>query len=349
VTLTERPIFLVGAPRSGTTLLRYVLCSHPRIYIPPESNFMPRVLGQHPTNTLEPSEAVRMLETIMTYQSFFRDWQSGPLNPTELVEGILDLHPATVLDAVYSEYARQYGAKRWGDKSPIYTMHIDAIARAFPTGQFIHIIRDARDAALSMRQAYKGTRFFYMDVYYAACSWKTRVTHALSSGSRLDRSRYLQVRYEDLVARPEMVIREICAFLREEYEPAMTEPGREASRHFHSTGIHRATTTPINTRASGRWRREMTVTDQRLVQSVAGDLLNALGYEVRNLGRMAFAERARLAALWVKYETIQIGRRVLQSAGLFHPTSLLERLHLGKGGDGASRGARFHRPTKREA
>ena len=332
MTPTERPIFLVGAPRSGTTLLRYVLSSHSRIYIPPESNFIPRVLGHHPTNTLEPSEAVRMLETIMTYRSFFKDWQGALPTPAAVVDSVADLRPATVLDAVYSEYARQYGAKRWGDKSPIYTMHIDAIARAFPTSQFIHIIRDARDVALSMQQAYRGARFFYMDVYYSACSWKTRVEDALSSGSRLDRSRYFQLRYEDLVARPEAVIRDVCAFLGEEYEHAMTQPRREASRHFHSRGIHRATREPINTSASGRWRREMSVTDQRLVQSVAGDLLNALGYELRNLGRMSLAERTRLTGLWVKYGTIQIGRRTLQSAGVFHPTSLLERLHLGKGG-----------------
>jgi hypothetical protein len=57
----------------------------------------------------------------------------------------------------------------------------------------------------------------------------------------------------------------------------MIRPGREASRHYHSKGIHEAARKPINLSRSGRWRREMSVTDQRLVQVVAGDSLNALG------------------------------------------------------------------------
>lgn len=330
--LPERPIFVVGAPRSGTTLLRYVLCSHPRIYIPPESNFIPRVLGHHPGEPLRPPDAVRMLETIMTYQSFFKDWRGGRPNPAALVEGAPDLLPATLLNAVYSEYAHQFGAKRWGDKSPIYTMHVDAIARAFPTGQFIHIIRDGRDVALSMQHTYRGPRFFYMDVYYATRSWKARVRYASTSGARLGPSRYLQLRYEDLVARPEKVIAEVCSFLGEDYEPAMTKPGREAPRHYHSTGIHEATRKPINLSRSGRWRHEMSVMDQRLVQLVAGDLLRALGYELVSLSGMSMRERLRLASLRAKYTGIQGGRRALQSAGVFHPTSLLDRLHLGKVG-----------------
>jgi hypothetical protein len=293
---------------------------------------MPRLLGHRPEITLQPSEALGMIETLMTYKSFFRDWQGQVPTPASLVDSLPDLRPATVLDAVYSEYARQYGAQRWGDKSPIYTVHIDAIAQAFPTGQFIHIIRDGRDVALSMQKTYTGGRFFYIDVYYAACSWKTRVEHAFTSGARLGPSRYLQLRYEDLVTAPETIIREICAFLGEEYEPAMTQPGREASRHFHSKGIHRATREPINASASGRWRREMSVMDQRLVQSVAGDLLTALGYDLATLGRMPITERTRLAGLRVKYTCIQFGRRALQSAGVFHPTSLLEKLHFGKAG-----------------
>jgi hypothetical protein len=273
-----------------------------------------------------------MIETIMTYRSFFKDWRGRPLSPTTLVQRVPDLHPATLLDAVYSDYARQYGAKRWGDKSPIYTTHIEAIARAFPTGQFIHIVRDGRDVVLSMQKTYRGARFFYIDPYYAASSWKARVRRASTSGARLGPSRYFELRYEDLVERPETVIRKICVFLGEEYEPAMTNPDREASRHYHSEGIHRATREPINTSASGRWRREMSVKDQRLVQSVAGDLLSAWGYELADLGGMSIPERIRVGRLWAKYASIQVGRRALQSAGVFHPTSLLERLHLRNAG-----------------
>lgn len=328
----ERPIFLIGAPRSGTTLMRYVLCSHPRIYIPPESNFIPRMLARDPCNELRPAEAVRMFETVSTYRSFFKDWRGPRLSPPAFVQGLPDLLPTTLVDALYSEYSRQHGATRWGDKSPIYTMHVDALAHAFSTGQFIHIIRDGRDVAVSMQQTYRGARFFYIDAYYAACSWRSRVRHASASGARLDASRYFELRYEDLVAEPEKMIRAICSFLGEEYDPVMTMPSRQASRQYHSKGIHAATRKSINTGRSGRWRSEMSSMDQRLVQHVAGDLLRDLGYELVDLGPMTATERMRLTALRGKYTGIQLGRRALQSAGVFHPTSLLDRMHLGKFG-----------------
>jgi hypothetical protein len=322
----ERPIFVIGAPRSGTTLLRYVLCSHPRIHIPPESNFIPRFLGRIPRGEFKRPNAFRVLETMMTYRSFFEDWRGERLDPAGFLEGLPDLEASTIIDAVFSEYARQYGAERWGDKSPIYTMHVEAIARAFPTAQFIHIIRDGRDVALSMQQNYRGRRFFYIDVYYAARSWKRRVLHASAAGARLGPSRYLELKYEDLTASPETVIRGLCEFLGERFDPAMLQPSREAARHHHSRGIHAATREPLTTSRSGRWRSEMSLRDQRLVQAVAGDLLAAVGYEVARLGRMSLTERLRLAALWGKFSGVQAGRSALQAAGVFHPTSVLDRL-----------------------
>jgi hypothetical protein len=324
--IKERPIFLIGAPRSGTTLLRYVLSSHPRIHIPPESNFIPRLLGTRPHRALKRAEAVDLVRTALTYRSFFKDWHGGRPNPSALIDGLKEPTPSRIVDALFCEYARQFGAQRWGDKSPIYTMHVDILARAFPTAQFLHVIRDGRDVALSMQENYRGTRFFYIDVYYAARSWKTRVLAAAGAGARLGPSRYLQLRYEDLTSNPETVIRSMCRYLGESYDPAMTHPNREAVRHHHSSGIHAATRKPLTSRRSGRWRTEMPVEDQRLVQDVAGDLLAELGYDVPNLGRMSLREWARSAALWGKFTGIQGGRRALQAAGVFHPTSLLEGL-----------------------
>ena len=326
LSISERPIFLIGAPRSGTTLLRYVLSSHPRIHIPPESNFIPRLLGTRPDRALKRAEAVDLVETVLRYRSFFKDWRGEQLDPVVLADSLTERKPAMIVDALFSEYARQFGAERWGDKSPIYTMHVDLLARAFPTAQFIHVIRDGRDVALSMQESYRGTRFFYIDVYYAARSWKTRVLGASSAGARLGPSRYFQLRYEDLTSNPQTVIRSMCRYLGESYDPSMTHPNREAVRHHDSRGIHAATRKPLTSSRSGRWRTEMPLEDQRLIQAVAGDVLAALGYEVPILGPMSPREWARSAALWAKFTGIEAGRRALQATGVFHPTSVLESL-----------------------
>lgn len=327
----DPPIFVVGAQRSGTTMLRYMLCGHPRLYIPPESNFIPRFFSQRTAASLQPEEAIQILEEILRYRVFFKDWRGEKPEPARFVKALPDLRPSTLLDALYTQYSNQFGAQRWGDKSPIYTSHLDVISQIFPSAQVIHILRDGRDVALSMLKSYQGPRFFYVDLAYATHSWKRRVRQARNVGRQLGAGRYYEVRYEHLVANPEKILSEICEYLSESYVPVMAEPHRMASQSYYSTGIHAATLKPPSTQSSGRWRREMSKGDQRLFQAMAGDLLEELGYETSNLGQMNFGEKARYLQLQSKYYVIESARRTLQTAGLFHPTALLEhRLRSGK-------------------
>lgn len=319
----ERPIFVVGAARSGTTLLRYMLCSHPRIYIPPESNFIPGLFRHHPRTPMQREQAIHTLNVIYQHRVFFRDWQGEYPDPVAFVDSLPDRTPATLLDALYRQYAQQFGAERWGDKTPIYTSHIDLLAEMFPSAQFLHIIRDGRDVALSMMKAYRKARFFYMDIYFAAQTWKRRVRKARASAARLGADRYFEVRYEQLTENPERVLREICDFLGEMYVPAMTEPHKVARQHHHSKGIHAATRLPPTTTSVGRWQREMSESDQRLFQAVAGDLLDELGYNTVNLGMMPLSDRARYVRLRAKHRLLDVSRRTLEAAGVFHPTRLL--------------------------
>lgn len=314
----SRPILVVGAPRSGTTLLRFMLSSHPRIYIPPESNFIPRFFQRRSRAPMKRRKAIHILNLIWSYRQFIRDWREERPDPASFVNGLPDLTPATFLDALYRQYASQYGAERWGDKSPIYAAYMDLIAEIFPTAQFIHLIRDGRDVALSTMEAYQKDRF-YVDVYFAARTWKERLRKAFASAARLSPDRYYELRYEQLTANPEARLGEICDFLGEVYVPAMAEPHKLAREHVRPTGRHAPVRQPPTTKSLGRWRREMSSSDQRLFQTVAGDLLCELGYETVGLGRMPPSERARLARLHAKYAVLEAGRRVFQTVGVFHP------------------------------
>lgn len=315
----ERPIFVIGAPRSGTTLLRFMLCSHPRIYIPPESYFIPRFFQRHPCSPMKRDRMIQILLLIFSrYRPFIKNWQEPRPAPEAFIDSLPDLTAASFIDALYSQYARQFGKKRWGDKSPTYTGYVELLARIFPTAQFIHIIRDGRDVALSTLDAYRQDRY-YVDLYYAAWTWKQRVRRAFGSAAKLAPNRYYELRYEDLTTRPEPLLRDICAFLGEEYVPEMTEPHRVARQQSSSKGVHATTREPLTTKRVARWRWEMSLADQRLFQAVAGDLLDELGYGTVRLGRMTLADRARYAGLRTKYIVLETGRRVLQTAGLFDP------------------------------
>ncbi len=269
--------------------------------------------------------AVRTARAILGYHTFFRDWKGDRPDPEVFVRSLPDLTPSTFLNGLYSKYASQFGAARWGDKSPIYSGCMGLLADIFPDAHFVHIIRDGRDVALSMLRAYRENRFFYVDLYYATQTWKHRVLQARSSGQRLGPERYREIRYEQLTANPESVLREICWFLGESYFPAMSEPHRIAPKHYHSTGIHLATRQPPNTGSVGRWRSELTPSDERLVMMIAGDLLKDLGYDQVPAIAMGVTERLRYIRLRTKYAMVAGGRALLKSVGIFHPTWLLSR------------------------
>jgi hypothetical protein len=262
---------------------------------------------------------------ILKYRLFFKDWSGERPDPQRLVASAGDLFPATLVDALYSQYARQKSSLRWGDKSPIYTLYIDLLAEIFPQAQFIHIYRDGRDVALSMLKAYQTRRFFYIDVCYAAHSWKQRVSKARRDGLALGGDRYLEMAYEDLVSQPLKKIPQICAFLGEAYEPSMAQPHTTARQLHHSKGIHSPTRKPLNTKSVARWKTGMSVRDRRLFQRIAGETLDILGYEIEPLGKMSPAEAARFARLQTKYHLIESGRKFIQTAGIFHPTQLISR------------------------
>jgi hypothetical protein len=193
----------------------------------------------------------------------------------------------------------------------------------FPTCQIVHIIRDARDVTTSSLDAFRGARFFYMDPYYAARMWRVRLGAGIAAGRRLPAGRYYEIRYEELTAEPEPQLRKLCDFLGEDFDPAMLAPNMEASKHYHSFGIHTQTNRQVTAARQGRWHKDLAPADARIVQRVAGKLLRALDYPLEDLGKQSAAERIRMLALQVKFVVLDTGRRVLRHLGIFNPARLL--------------------------
>lgn len=318
MSFSDRPIFIVGVHRSGTTLLRYMLNSSPRIYIPPESDFFPYFFGRDPTGELSEERVAHVLHTIFARYRLIKEWQGEPPTADAFLRAMPDRTPAAFLDTLYGMYARQYGAVRWGDKTPIYSSYVDLIDQMFPEAQFIHVIRDGRDVALSMLDKW-GRRDFHIDVYFSARNWVRRIRQARASGGRLEAGRYYEMRYENLVQDPEKGLRPLCDFLNEPYVPEMAQPHRLGRERIQPGDFHAPIRRPPSTKRVGRWRREMVPADQRLFQRIAGDLLAELHYPLEDLGSMSGREQVRFVALGIKYVTLQAGRRALQAAGVFPP------------------------------
>jgi len=225
------------------------------------------------------------------------------------------------LDRLYRAYASRHGAARWGDKTPIYADHMELVHRILPEARFIHLIRDGRDVALSTVEQW-GRWEWRTDMYAAIRTWSGRVRRAREAGRRLGQERYLEVRYESLVADPASTMRKLCAFLGEPFDPRMTAPSDAAAGWIEKDNRwHHRLHRPPSPSRSQRWRREMGEADQRLCEAVAGELLAELGYPLQWTGcRTPGRERVRRLALGSKYAGVIAAKRAMIAARVRPPS-----------------------------
>jgi hypothetical protein len=306
----DRPFFIVGNPRSGTTLLRFILSSHPRIYIPGETGFLPFLLKDIHSELSLPQ--VRGLLHRIAWLN--RSWD-------DLVEQVPALYGALpaptlrhVLDALYRRKIAPPGAVRWGDKTPSYIRYIPELTAIFPTAQFIHMIRDGRDVTLSAQRKW-GDKHWYMDSYYLLKNWTRNVKVGRRAGRRLGPDRYLEIHYEQLVQAPEETVRSLCTFLNEPFHPAMLEHTTLARQQIGPDG-HVEVRSPISTASVQRWRGEMSPFQRKLANEVAGPVLAELGYELAESAPWSTTERIRLSSLAVKYRVTDTMRQLLPALGI---------------------------------
>ena len=286
--------FIVACGRSGTTLLRAMLERGGEIAIPPESYFPVSLAQRHTSRTFEPA----LFTAELRANPRFREW--GVTAPD--VSGATGF--ADAVRRVYATYASAKGAPRYGDKTPPFVLHMDLLARLFPEARFVHLIRDARDVSRSL----VGTSFGPNGIARAAEIWSRRVSRGRASGARLGGKRYLEVRYESLVSRPEAVLRDVCALAELRFSDEMlrpelavtTVPDRERPHH---TNLARPLTPGLRD-----WRHDMPDAEVAVVEAVAGALLTELGYD-RRYPRVPSMARGRAAVSRAGSAVVRTTRR----------------------------------------
>jgi len=273
-----RPIFVVGCPRSGTTLVRDLLRSHPNVTIAPETHFIP-IFYRAFAEPASSQEVWQLARRILGSPRVARWWRISAAQPDFAACRTF----SDVTRRVFELWAAKEGKPRWGDKTPHYVREIPLLLRLFPDAQIVHIVRDGRDVALSWVE----TRFEPGNLYVAARMWNEMVTKGRQDGTLLPPGSYLELRYESLLAEPEATMRSLCAFLNEPFDPAVLTPNRIA---WDSNGAPTWTRGPdfrvrIVGGNAGGWRSRMSLRRRTLFESVAGGLLSELGYPVEGLAR----------------------------------------------------------------
>ncbi|NNF57302.1 MAG: sulfotransferase [Rhodothermaceae bacterium] len=281
------PIFIVGANRSGTTLVRLLLNAHSGIAVPEELGYFNATIAGIPIERWRaPGWAPG------TYKTFVRRFVEGValnlpgLDPVVLKRTILGSGPADLRHpyaCALSAWALSQGKARWGEKTPGNLFYADHIHAMFPDALFIHVVRDPRAGVASMMRA----PFCGDDLVFNALNWHKHLT---VGRALLERSvppeRQLTVRYEDLVTDPAAVLRTVCAFLGECYEPEMLRFYADAPTYMKSeaaTGFNAAATGPVSTASLAKWKQQLAPADVAAIETVCRREMRAFGYQQSGL------------------------------------------------------------------
>jgi hypothetical protein len=303
-----RPIFILGCPRSGTTLLRVMLNAHPRIAIPPETRFLiPAYVHRARFGDLRKVRSRRRLARFVVDRPASRAGRLG-LAKDEARALVMAAPPTlgSALGALFAAYAEGFAKQRWGDKRPFYYSFVDELDRMFPQAQFVHVVRDGRACVASLKRAP-----FDYDSERAMVTWLNAVVSCRQSARRLGSARYHELRYEDLVAEPEQELRRLCEFLGEDYDPAMTAP-EEVVDAVVPSGFeqHRQIKAGVNTASVQKWREELAPEEVATFESAAGRQLRAFGYDLSAARRGPPASTARVRLAHRRYlRNLRLWRR----------------------------------------
>lgn len=200
----ERPIFVVGCARSGTTLVQLMLDSHPSISCGPETLFLEQLVRAEQNNW----------QRLAAFGITQAQWRAQ----------VRDL-----FSWVHLQRARRLGKPRWADKSPAYTLFLDYVDALFPRCQVVHVVRDPRDVIDSWRRRWGPRR-----ARQVVRVWPQHVRAGRSFAEAHEASRYTEVRYEELVHDPEATMRRLLEWLEEPWDDQVMAFG--AVEHGYGTG-----------------------------------------------------------------------------------------------------------------
>jgi len=296
--MNDKPVFIVSAPRSGSTLLRLILDANPDLAVPPPDWLFDLVYPylysygdlKKPANLLALAEDMLATPTV-------GKWPVKP-ESLDLMAAAPEPTFAGLYAALHREYAKSEGKKRWGEKTPRNSFWMDDIRALFPDAQFIHIVRDGRDQAIDISDS----MLWPYSVYSGAYLWQRYVLAVRDFARELPANAFLEIRYEDLCAAPEPAVRKLCEFIGVPFAAAMLAPHETRSARAWSTHpLHAKTARPISTAYCGMYRTRLPAADVAALDALIGPTLQLFGYP---LSGSAKPLAARLAAKMLESDTV---------------------------------------------
>ena len=237
----KEPLFILGSPRSGTSMLRLILTCHPEVTIPPECGFILWLEDRYGRWNAAACEDRGLRTGFLADLQGARKFNTWNLSPTAVDAEIASSRPqsyAELCGVVVRAYSRKIGknASIWGDKNNYYMRQVPKLLELYPNGRFLHLVRDVRDIACSNRAVMK--RQFASpfkpnlptDIEAIATTWTEDVGQLISAFEGIPDRRKITIRYEDLVTDPDTTLGSVCKWLSVPYLPEIREFYQENRR-----------------------------------------------------------------------------------------------------------------------
>lgn len=288
---STRPVFILGCPRSGTTLLYHMILSSGGFagYAFESDTF--RILGPKFPGLTSLRNRKKLLE-------FWLRSSNGAESGLERsdIEARVERECRNIGDflrIVMQEMCRKQGTRRWAEKTPDHVLSITEIKRLIPDSLIVHIIRDGRDAALSLANFgrirpylfQRGSKMLSFGVY-----WKWLVRKGRASGRKIGRD-YYELRYEDLMEKPRETLAALGDFIGHNLDYDRIAQTGVGSVSRPNTSFQNLDS-PKSGSAVGRWRRQYSPKELAEFEALVGDGLEEMGYS------LATAPQQRRATLF---------------------------------------------------
>ena len=260
--MKKSPIFIGGAGRSGTTLLRIILDSHPHIACGPEFKATPLILDLWAE--LQTNLASSMREYFIEEEDI--NWLFS-----EVITNLL------------SPYLSKKQKSRIAEKTPNNVFFFQHLHHVFPDSPLIHVIRDGRDVVSSLLSMNwmdgEGNRLgITQSAQQAANYWVQAVEAGQQAGKNIGTaSCYMEVQYEDLILNPEDTLKKVFQFIDEPWDTRVLD-FHKISHDLAGESSETQVKQRIYSTSIGRWRNDLSASDQIIVKQITEPLLSKLGY-----------------------------------------------------------------------
>ncbi len=288
------PIFMIGTQRSGSNLLRLMLNQLKEVAAPHPPHILQRMMPELPGygDIRHPGVFEQLVDDVCRLVELNPvPWDSVNFDRSDVVlrclpagDPILAGETLSLAEralvaihrAVYDIYAEAKGAKTWCCKSLANINYVHYIEQYLGDPKYIYLYRDGRDVAVSFRKAVVGEKHFY----HIAREWAATQELALRLRNQIDPAHFMSVSYEELTKSPEETARKLCAFIGVSYQREMLNYSRtgEAERAAKASELWSNVTKPVMKDNTGKFIRQASEEDIRIFESVAGHVLDKLGY-----------------------------------------------------------------------